>query len=119
MAHKFTNKFFRKKKESKYHNKKITDSQGNEFDSKKEYERWLTLCILQEKGYIEKLNRQVPFDLIPSYKGVQLGIKYKADFTYMENGKLIVEDAKGMRTDVYIIKKKLLYHFHKIVIKEA
>lgn len=119
MAFKHINQFYRKKSKSKYNNKKIKDSEGNVFDSKKEYERWRTLCILQEKGFIEKLNRQVPFGLIPSYKGIQLGIKYKADFVYYDNGKMIVEDAKGMRTDVYTIKKKLMYHIHKIKIKEV
>ena len=37
-------------------------------------------------------------------------IKYKADFFYREDGLSIVEDTKGVLTDVFQIKRKL---FHK------
>ena len=33
--------------------------------------------------------------------------KYKDDFVYTENGRQIAEDAKGMPTKDYIIKRKL------------
>jgi hypothetical protein len=120
MSFNFSNKYLRKK-QSKYRNKKITDSEGNKFDSKKEYERWQTLQILQSKGFISFLKRQCPYDLIPSYKGVQRGISYIADFVYLDvnSGKLIVEDCKGFRTEVYKLKKKLMYHTFKIQIKEV
>jgi hypothetical protein len=42
-----------------------------------------------------------------------------ADFTYMEDGKLVVEDCKGFKTDVYKIKKKLMLWVHGIRIKET
>lgn len=115
---KFSNKFLRKK-QPKYHNKKVTDSKGNIFDSKKEYERWITLSILQKNGHIHSLQRQVTYVLIPAYKGIQHGIRYIADFVYYENGKKIIEDCKGFHTKEYIIKKKLMYHFFKIQIKEV
>jgi hypothetical protein len=121
MTYKFSKKFFRPKK-SKYGNKKITDSKNNKFDSKKEYERWLTLQILQSKGIIQGLQRQVPYILIPSYKGIQQRISYVADFVYYEKGKRIIEDVKSDITrkhPLYVVKKKLLYHFHKIQIKET
>jgi len=35
-------------------------------------------------------------------------ISYYADFVYTEKGKLIIEDCKGMKTQVYKLKKKLL-----------
>ena len=36
-------------------------------------------------------------------------ITYKADFVYtLESGEKIVEDAKGVRTETYKIKKKLM-----------
>ena len=36
-------------------------------------------------------------------------IRYIADFTYrLKNGKRIIEDVKGMQTDVFKIKRKLL-----------
>ena len=52
------------------------------------------------------LRRQVKFELLPSQKG-ERGVWYIADFVYEENGKTIVEDVKGYRTDTYIIKRKL------------
>lgn len=44
---------------------------------------------------------------------------YIADFVYYENGKRIVEDCKGMRTDVYKIKRKLMLEKYNISIKET
>ena len=34
-------------------------------------------------------------------------IEYIADFKYIENGKIIVEDVKGMQTDVFKLKHKI------------
>jgi hypothetical protein len=34
-------------------------------------------------------------------------IEYVADFQYIENNKVIVEDVKGMQTEVFKIKRKL------------
>lgn len=34
-------------------------------------------------------------------------IEYIADFQYIENGKTIVEDVKGMQTDVFKLKHKI------------
>lgn len=115
----FSNKFYRGKKKSKYNNKKVKLEDGTTFDSKDEYIRWKTLCILQDKGFIQNLDRQVDFDLLPAFKGVQRAMKYVADFTYTENGKLVVEDAKGFKTEGYKIKKKLMYYFHRVIIKET
>lgn len=120
--HRFSKKFFRTKKESKFYNKIITDSLGNKFDSKKEYERWMTLQLLQRDGHIHSLTRQVTYILVPAYKGIQQRISYMADFVYYEKGKKIIEDAKSDITrkhPVYVIKKKLMYHVHKIQIRET
>lgn len=100
----------------KYGNKKITVD-GQTFDSKKEAARWSELKILQRAGVIEQLKRQVKFDLIPPQKG-ERGVYYYADFTYLQNGHLVVEDVKGVKTPVYIIKRKLMLWIHKIRIKE-
>ena len=43
---------------------------------------------------------------MPKQKG-ERAVKYIADFVYIENGKTIVEDAKGFKTEKYIIKRKL------------
>lgn len=104
---------------SKYHNQKTKTIDGIEHDSKKEASRWMELQMLQRAGEISCLQRQVPFELIPKQEGERACI-YKADFVYKDkNGKTIVEDAKGVRTDVYKIKKKLMLWVHKIKIHEV
>ena len=50
---------------SKYHSTKIRTEDGN-FDSKKEYRRWLQLKEMSQLGYIKDLRRQVAYELIPA-----------------------------------------------------
>lgn len=117
---------------SKYRSKKITKD-GITYDSLKEYRRFCELSLLEKAGAITDLQRQVEFVLIPvqkeaDTKGVRGGIikgktieravKYVADFVYMENGKKVVEDTKGVKTKDYIIKRKLMLWVHNIRIKE-
>ena len=101
----------------KYFAKKVRNEHG-EFDSKAEYERYLYLKHLEDIGDISFLKRQVKFELIPKQKG-ERPCHYIADFTYMENGELVVEDVKGVRTEVYKIKQKLMLWVHGIRIKET
>lgn len=107
---------------SKYHSKKTTVN-GITFDSKKEAERYWELCLLQRAGKIEKLQTQVEYLLVPSQhidgKCVERSVKYKADFVYWQDGQLVVEDTKGMKTPEYIIKRKLMLHIFGIRIKEV
>ena len=45
---------------------------------------------------------------------------YYADFVYKDkDGNVVVEDAKGLKTEVYKIKKKLMLYRHHIQIKEV
>lgn len=107
------------KKPLKYRNHKCEYS-GIKFDSKKEMERYLTLKICADKGIISDLNLQVPFLLVPKNEEFR-GAYYRADFTYMQDGNLIVEDVKSPITREnaeYKLKKKLMFHVHKIKIKE-
>lgn len=46
------------------------------YDSKKEYDRWLCLQMLQSDGLISELRRQVEFELIPAKKENRL-VKHK------------------------------------------
>lgn len=108
---------------NKYKNKKI-ESDGQKFDSRKEYNRYIELLIYQESGVIQDLKRQVPFvicDKVINEEGkvLQRESKYIADFTYIKDGELVVEDAKGFRTDLYKLKKKLLLERYGIMIKEV
>lgn len=107
---------------SKFGAKKVVRD-GRTFDSKKEAGRYAELKLLQRAGKISDLRLQVPFLLIPSQyengKCIERECKYIADFTYRENGKFVVEDAKGMKTDVYRIKKKLMLQKYGIKIRET
>jgi len=108
---------------NKYHAKKVKVD-GMTFDSKREYARWKDLQLLQRAGKIQDLRRQVRFQLCETpydEAGFALfrGVFYKADFVYIENGKTIVEDCKGFRTDAYLIKKKWFYDKYGILIRET
>lgn len=96
---------------SKYKNEKIT-YQGEEFDSKKEFEYYLILKDREKRGEISRLSRQVPFEIQPDFvtpDGKKIrAILYYADFTYYENDRLHIVDVKGYRTEIYKLKKKLL-----------
>ena len=92
---------------NKYHNKRVV-LDGKVFDSKKEAERYQVLKMLENANIISNLSRQVPFELVPKQKN-ERAVKYIADFMYVETatGKIIVEDVKGFKTDVYKLKRKL------------
>ena len=103
---------------SKYKNIKTVTSDGIKHDSIKEANRWCELKWLERAGKIQNLQRQVKFLLIPKQEG-ERAVYYVADFTYTENGKKVVEDVKGCRTDVYKIKKKMMLYLYGIKIKET
>jgi hypothetical protein len=111
---------------SKYRNKKVLVD-GVAFDSKKEAKRYRELKLMEDAGMISRLERQVKFDLLPNQKDpdgkvIERKVQYVADFVYMKNGKVIVEDVKGYRDGgayrVFVIKRKLmLYRFGLRVIE--
>lgn len=123
---------------SKYHAHKVTID-GHTFDSKHEGRRYQELKLLEQAGRIQDLQLQVAYELIPALyessgevylagakkgkpkppKLVERACVYVADFVYTENGKTVVEDAKGMKTPEYRIKRKLMYERYNIKIKET
>lgn len=106
---------------SKYNNTKVRIG-GDVFDSKREYKRWCELKLLEREGIIRNLQRQVKYRLIDGKKTAdrtERPCDYIADFVCYENGKLVVEDCKGMRTDVYKIKRKLMLERYNISIRET
>jgi hypothetical protein len=123
------------KRRAKYGSKKVTFD-GLEFDSKKEMYRYIRLKSMQEEGLISDLRMQVPYEIIPAVyeedivqlktkvktvtKCVQRATYYLADFVYKDkDGNVVVEDAKGMRTEKYLLKKKMMRAFLGITIKEV
>jgi len=104
----------------KYNNTK-TIVDGIKFDSKREASRYSELKLLERAGEITDLILQPKFELIPKYEinGRKVRkIEYIADFQYVENGKTIIEDAKGFKTKEYLIKKKLFEFKYGIEIAE-
>ena len=113
----------KKEKENKYHAEKCVVD-GIVFASRREATRWTELSLLSRTGQITGLKRQVAYELIPAQRdkdGKLLfrATTYRADFVYQDkNGETVVEDTKGMKTQVYILKKKLMYARYGIIIKE-
>lgn len=106
---------------SKYHARKTTVD-GLTFDSKREANRYLVLKGMEEDGLIENLRRQVRYELVPAFDVDDRHYRpvyYVADFVYVEDGKEVVEDVKGMRTDVYRLKSKLFARRYGMSIKET
>lgn len=121
----------------KYGNTK-TVFNGAEYDSKRERDRHIFLLDAERRGVISDLKRQVTFHLLPAqYETVEKRLKtktkevsicaeravdYIADFTYMKDGKLVVEDCKISKTLMpkeYVLKRKMMLYFHGIRIKEV
>ena len=96
---------------SKYNSKKVVVA-GILFDSKAEGERYEHLKELENKGLIENLVCQPRFELVKAFKKDDKKYRkmdYVADFSYWDNRleRDIVEDVKGMPTEVAKIKRKL------------
>ncbi|MBR2680129.1 MAG: DUF1064 domain-containing protein [Exiguobacterium sp.] len=90
------------------------------FDSKKEADRFVELTLMEKAKAIQDLKTQVSFPLIPkSQYGWE--IVYVADFTYYEDGNLVVEDVKSpvTKTPLYRLKKRLLAEKYNIKIREV
>ena len=118
---------------SKYGNRKITRD-GETFDSLKEYRRFCELRLLEKAGAIQDLKRQVEYVLVPTLrepdsigkrggnikgKVIERKVSYIADFVYLKDGEIVVEDTKGFKTKEYIIKRKLMLWLHNIKIREV
>lgn len=114
-------------KGNKYHNKK-TEYQSILFDSKRERDRYVYLKDAEDKGIISDLKLQPTFELIPKItekvikhlktkdkeeeRFVQHPITYTADFSYLKDGVMVVEDVKASPKpcaidEVFKIKEKL------------
>lgn len=114
-------------KRAKYGNRKLVIDNVT-WDSKREYQRWLVLRQAVSDGLISDLERQPKFELIPAIKEtyvkhlktkdkvcertVQLACSYTADFRYIKDGKVVVEDVKASPhmaalDPKFLIKEKL------------
>lgn len=120
---------------SKYGNKKAKHD-GIVFDSRRERNRYIILSALQRAGEISDLRMQVTYELLPAIyemeekqlktkvkmvqRCAQRAVHYIADFVYKDKeGNEVVEDAKGLRTKEYLLKKKMMRALLGIQIKEV
>lgn len=101
---------------SKYRAKK-TIIDGIKFDSKREANRYCELKLLEKAKEIRDLELQPRFLLQDKFVDKQgkthRKIEYVADFMYVDkDNNTIVEDVKGVMTDVYKLKKKLFLNLY-------
>lgn len=94
---------------AKYHNTK-TEIDGIVFDSRMEARRYVQLKEMLEAGEIYDLRLQPEYELIPAYTRNGKRIRktvYRADFSYIKDGEVVVEDVKGVETEAFKLKRKL------------
>jgi hypothetical protein len=88
------------------------------YASKREARRASDLALMEKCGLISELEQQVKFELVPKQPG-ERAVTYTADFRYRENGQVVVEDSKGMKTQQYVIRRKLMQFIHGIKVRET
>lgn len=101
-------------RESKYGNTKAVFN-GRKYDSQHEANVAANLQMLEARGLIKDVEYQVPFVLVPK-NGKLRAIVYRADFVYRDpDGTRHILDAKGFKTQVYRLKKRLMFEMgHEI-----
>jgi len=101
-------------KPSKYRNKPVTID-GIWFQSALEGKRYTQLKWLQKADVVTSFKMQVPFPC--TVNGILI-YTYKADFVVQwPDGRVTVEDTKGVETPVFRIAKKLVRACHGIEIE--
>lgn len=94
---------------------KRTVVDGYTFDSKAEAVRYQELRLLEQCGEISDLVLQPTFTLLPAYKRAGKTVRaitYTADFGYTEDGVQVIEDKKGMLTEVFRLKWKWVQYLY-------
>ncbi len=108
-------------KRRKYNNTP-TEIDSVTFASKREADRYLVLRDMVKAGEIRALQLQPKFPLhVVRFDGVQVEVGcYVADFQYVRaDGTVATEDAKGLRTPLYILKKKMVENEYGVTILET
>lgn len=106
---------------NKYRNKPVVID-NIRFSSQREARRYCELKLLEKFGKITDLVLQPRFPIVVNEQKV---CTYVADYAYREvlqpnvHGPVIIEDAKGVRTDIYKLKKRLMKAVHSIDIIEV
>lgn len=95
------------------------------FKSRAEERRYRELLTLFRSGRIRNLKLQPQFTLIEGYispEGERVGrMRYTADFSYEQDGVLVVEDVKSRATKTtdYKMRKKMMLDIYGITVREV
>lgn len=110
---------------SKYKARK-QEYKGHTFASVREKRRYRELLLLEQAGAISQLELQPEYELIPKQiksdgKSERAAV-YTADFRYIEDGVLVVEDVKSKATAKladYVLRRKLMLFVYGIEVREV
>jgi hypothetical protein len=101
---------------NKYHAIRTQNADGTWSDSKKEARIDSKIMLLKYDETVAAIERKIKYPLVVN--GVNCG-NYICDWTvYRKDGTREVYDAKGVKTTVYKLKKKLVAAIYKIDIIE-
>jgi hypothetical protein len=90
-----------------------TEVDGIKFASRKEARRYRELRLLEKSGELLFFLRQVPFHL-------PANVKYVCDFLcFWKDDTVTVEDVKGIKMPMYVLKKKQVEAIYPIKIMEV
>lgn len=90
-----------------------TELEGIKFSSKREANYFSQLRLAEKSGDLLFFLRQVPFHL-------DGGVRYVCDFAeFWKNGEVRFVDSKGVKTPMYIAKKKMVEAKYPVTILEA
>ena len=85
---------------------------GFKFASKKEAKRYMELKVLEQTGEVLFFLMQTPFHL-------PAGVKYICDFlVFWKDESVTIEDVKGVKTPMYLTKKKMVEAIYPITSTE-
>ena len=85
----------------------------NKFASRKEARRYRELRLLEKSGELLFFLRQVPFHL-------PANVKYVCDFLcFWQDDTVTIEDVKGIKTPLYVLKKKQVEAIYPVKIMEV
>lgn len=111
-----------------------TETDGRKFDSAKEAKRYTALKVLERSGLISELKIQPWFPLMVvqlsgatenindgKIIGTRIVCEYRADFSYKQDGRFVVEDVKSpaTRTSVYVLKRAMFEAMYGVTITEV
>lgn len=109
----------------KYGARQAVAHDGTVFPSKRECKRYEELRLLEKMGKIVELQTQVKYELVPAQKRddgkAERAVTYTLDFQYFDKEARAwrYEDSKGMKTQQYVIRRKLMLWIHGITIQEV